>query len=217
VARLFDKDKKPKFKIIIEGANLFFSQDARSVLEDAGVILYKDASTNKGGVTSSSLEVLAALAFPEDLFEKHMAVKDLKNPPQFYTEYVNEIQARIEADADLEFECLWREGARTGIKRYLLTDKVSDKINTLAHILMQSELWKNTEIRERVLMEALPKKLSALLGYKNIVERVPSAYLQAIFGSYLSSRYVYKYGIDASEFAFFEFMTPYFRGGAPKL
>lgn len=31
-------------------------------MEDSGVILFKDASANKGGVTSSSLEVMAAMA-----------------------------------------------------------------------------------------------------------------------------------------------------------
>lgn len=57
VAQLFDENGKPKFKYIVEGANLFITEDARDVLENAGVILYKDASTNKGGVTSSSFEV----------------------------------------------------------------------------------------------------------------------------------------------------------------
>jgi len=41
-------------------------------LEDAGVILFKDASTNKGGVTSSSLEVLACLAMNDKDFSKYM-------------------------------------------------------------------------------------------------------------------------------------------------
>ncbi len=44
-------------RYVVEGANLFLTQDARLQLEKAGVILYKDASANKGGVTSSSLEV----------------------------------------------------------------------------------------------------------------------------------------------------------------
>ncbi len=41
----------------MEGANLFISEGARKKLADSGVILFKDASTNKGGVTSSSYEV----------------------------------------------------------------------------------------------------------------------------------------------------------------
>lgn len=60
---MFKKDGTPRFKYIVEGANLFCSDGARLIfnfrkkLEDAGIILFKDASTNKGGVTSSSYEV----------------------------------------------------------------------------------------------------------------------------------------------------------------
>ena len=43
---------------------------------DRGCVLYKDASTNKGGVTSSSMEVLAALSFSDAEFAKHMAADD---------------------------------------------------------------------------------------------------------------------------------------------
>ena len=63
--------------MIVEGANLFFTQEARLKLEAAGCVLYKDASANKGGVTSSSLEVLAALALNDDEFSQHMCGKSL--------------------------------------------------------------------------------------------------------------------------------------------
>lgn len=211
VNKLFDAKGLPRFKIIIEGANLFFTQDARMVLENAGVILYKDASANKGGVTSSSLEVLAALAFPSADFETHMGVKDLANMPEFYKNYVAEIQKRIEADADLEFECIWKEHERTKTPRYLITDAVSDKINNLNDYIQKSALWQSAELRNVVLMKAIPKRLTEKLGLKTIIDNVPDAYLQAVFGAYLASRYVYKHGLDAeaAEFAFFEFMQPY--------
>ena len=72
VDKMFDVNGKPRFKYIVEGANLFISEDARAVLEDGGIILFKDASTNKGGVTSSSLEVLAGLAMDDAEFSKNM-------------------------------------------------------------------------------------------------------------------------------------------------
>jgi len=77
----------------VEGANLFFTQEARLALERAGVPVLKDASANKGGVTSSSLEVLAALCFTNSEHEKHMCVKD-GNIPQFYKDYVIEVQKK---------------------------------------------------------------------------------------------------------------------------
>src|SRR5207245_372160 len=89
VHRMFNaKDGTPRFKFIVEGANLFLTPDARMVLEQGGVVLYKDASANKGGVTSSSLEVLAALALSPEEHKQHMQVKDLNNPPKFYRDYV---------------------------------------------------------------------------------------------------------------------------------
>jgi len=84
---------EPIFKYIVEGANLFFTQEARLALERAGVPVLKDASANKGGVTSSSLEVLAALCFTNSEHEKHMCVKD-GNIPQFYKDYVIEVQKK---------------------------------------------------------------------------------------------------------------------------
>lgn len=48
-------------------------------LEKAGVIVFKDASANKGGVTSSSLEVLAALVLTDAEFEAHMTVAETEH------------------------------------------------------------------------------------------------------------------------------------------
>jgi glutamate dehydrogenase len=68
---MYKKDGTPRFKYIVEGANLFISDGARFLkyfrqkIEDSGIILFKDASTNKGGVTSSSFEVQAALSMQD--------------------------------------------------------------------------------------------------------------------------------------------------------
>jgi glutamate dehydrogenase len=179
------------------------------VLEENGVLLYKDASTNKGGVTSSSLEVFAALALDDETFAKHMAVSDEHNIPPFYLRYVQEIHRRIETDADLEFECIWRENLRTGTHRYLLTDQVSDKINQLNDSIQNSSLWNNVELRRNVMLQAIPPALIELVGLDKIIERTPDNYLKAIFGAHLASRYVYKYGLDANEMLFFMFMQSY--------
>jgi glutamate dehydrogenase len=204
VHRMFKEDgKTPKFKIIVEGANLFLTNDARMVLEDAGVVLFKDASTNKGGVTSSSQEVLVALALDDAQFRRHMTVKDKANPPDFYKSYTEEIQKRIERDADLEFECLWKEQERTGTHRFLLTEQVSDKINDLNDTVVKSFLWDDAALRKVVLMEALPKTITNLVGYEQVNERVPENYLKAIFAAHIASRYIYQCGADAHQFAFF--------------
>jgi len=77
------------------------------VLEDAGVVLFKDASTNKGGVTSSSLEVLACLSLDDKTFAENMTGDDTNNMPSFYRRYVEEICERVEGNARAEFEFIW--------------------------------------------------------------------------------------------------------------
>jgi glutamate dehydrogenase len=201
---------EPIFKYIVEGANLFFTQEARIHLEKAGVIIFKDASANKGGVTSSSLEVLAALSFTEDEYAQHMCVKDNKTPA-FYEQYVQEVKERIAENARLEFECLWREHQKTGIPSAVLTDQLSDKINTLQAEICASSLWSDEKLCRCVLEEALPRCLQRLLGLDTIIKRVPQTYLLAILGAHLASRYIYNYGLKPNEFAFHMFMQKYTR------
>lgn len=210
VHQLLDKNGQPKFKVIVEGANLFVTQDARMRLEEAGIILYKDASANKGGVTSSSLEVLAALSLPDAVFAQNMTVVN-GEIPEFYKKYVAEIKERIANDAYLEFDCIWREHERTGTPRCMLTNALSTKINELNHYVNASNLWENKVLRQIILREALPKRLQELVGLETLVQNAPESYLRAIFCAYISSRYIYKYGVDANEFAFFEFMQPYLK------
>ena len=143
----------------MEGANLFLTQDARLKLEEAGAILYKDASANKGGVTSSSCEVLACLALSEGEHKQHMQVpgNDPSKIPAFYTQYVKAIHSVIENNARNEFEVIWREHEKTGTPRCVLTDLVSSKINTLNVKLTGSSLWDDAELRKKAVESACPK------------------------------------------------------------
>lgn len=201
------KDGKAIIPYIVEGANLFITQDAKLRLEAAGCILYKDASANKGGVTSSSLEVLASLSFDDKDFETHMCHDSRGNAPEFYKAYVKAVQEKIQENARLEFEAIWREHQETGAPRSLLSDKLSQAITTLDEELQHSELWDNEQIRRSVLADALPNLLIEKIGLDTIISRVPDPYLRAIFGSYLASRFVYEYGSSPSQFAFYDFMS----------
>ena len=52
MAALIDAEGKPHFKYIVEGANLFLTQQARLHLEKRKVVLFKDSSANKGQSTA---------------------------------------------------------------------------------------------------------------------------------------------------------------------
>ncbi|OQE13603.1 hypothetical protein PENFLA_c045G04149 [Penicillium flavigenum] len=201
------RDNKAIIPYMVEGANLFITQDAKLRLEKAGCILYKDASANKGGVTSSSLEVLASLSFNDDEFVEHMCIREDGSVPEFYKAYVREVQEVIQGNAALEFEAIWREHEQTGVLRSVLSDRLSLAITKLDEELQMTELWDNVALRRSVLGDALPRRLLDKIGLETILERVPENYLRAIFGSYLASRFVYEYGNQPSQFSFFDFMT----------
>lgn len=198
------KEGRSTIPYIVEGANLFITQDAKLRLEEAGCVVFKDASANKGGVTSSSLEVLASLSFDDAGFAQHMCHDARGNAPAFYRAYVREVQAKICENARLEFEAVWREHEATGAPRSALSDRLSVAITTLDEELQHSDLWRNERIRRVVLRDALPQLLLDKIGLDTIVERVPDAYLCAIFGSYLASRFVYEFGSEPSQFAFYD-------------
>jgi glutamate dehydrogenase len=200
-------NKKTTIPYLVEGANLFLTQDAKLRLEKAGCILYKDASANKGGVTSSSLEVLASLSFDESGFIDNMCHDANGGVPAFYKAYVKEVQATIKQNARLEFEAIWREHQLSGKPRSIISDELSVAITKLDEELQKTNLWENIKLRRAVLADALPKLLLEKIGLDLIIERVPDNYLRAIFGSYLASRFVYEFGGNPSQFAFFDFMS----------
>jgi glutamate dehydrogenase len=198
------KEGKSTIPYVVEGANLFITQDAKLRLEQAGCVVYKDASANKGGVTSSSLEVLASLSFDDEGFAKHMCHDANGNAPEFYKAYVKAVQEKIQENARLEFEAIWRENQQTGVPRSILSDKLSVAITTLDEQLQHSDLWENETVRRAVLADALPNLLIEKIGLDTIIQRVPDSYLRAIFGSYLASRFVYECGSSPSQFAFYD-------------
>ena len=196
---------EPRFKVIVEGANLFLTQQARLRLEEKGVILYKDASANKGGVTSSSLEVLASLALTDAEFDELMCVRD-GAITEFRRKYIAEIVEFVKDNADKEFEVIWKENEAKGIPRAVLTDLVSEKINQIKDAVASSGLFEDKVLLKRVIAKGVPPALVEKTGVDRILKRVPEAYLKALFASALAGQYIYKYGLDANEIHFYEFL-----------
>jgi len=203
-----DTKGNPRFKYIVEGANLFFTQDARIRLEEHGVIIYKDASANKGGVTSSSLEVFASLAMDDGEYASLMCVKNTKVPP-FRKKYVAEILEIIRENAQLEFDIIWLDHERTKLPRSVLTDRISEKINATTDAINASDLFRDEALFGNVIECCCPRILIDQIGLDKILQRVPQRYLEALFASSLASRYVYKHGLEANEIDFFEFLKDY--------
>jgi len=77
------------------------------------------------------LEVLASLSFDDAGFIKNMCVGEDGIAPEFYNQYVKQVQSIIRRNAALEFEAIWREHAETGEPRSILSDKLSVAITKL--------------------------------------------------------------------------------------
>jgi glutamate dehydrogenase len=204
--QLLDKDGTPRFRYIVEGANLFLTQEARLALENAGVIVFKDASTNKGGVTSSSLEVLASLALTDEEYASRLVVKDGK-VPAFREAYVRDVVKIIKENARLEFESLWNEHKLKGTPLSVLSDELSNKINKITDAISRSALGEDPELTAKVLEKHCPATLVDAIGIQEMLKRIPRNYTKAIVSSWLASHFIYTRGLDAGEVDFHEFVS----------
>ena len=222
VNKLVDSDGKPHFKYVVEGANLFFTQQARFWLEKKGVVLYKDSSTNKGGVTSSSLEVLAGLGLNDEEYIENMIFKDGK--PSAFCEftvgqviikltvdqsYVKDIQQKICENAAAEYSCIAKEWTRQkGTQtRTSLSDQLSSTLNDLQNELEVSDLYDNIASRRNVLSKAFPKTLVDKVGLDELTKRLPEQYQRAVWSAWVSSNYIYSCSMQASNVDFFHFFS----------
>jgi len=208
------------WKYVVEGANLFITEDARRSLEDAGVHLFKDSTSNKGGVTSSSLEVLASLAIaPKDHDRLMTGEGGGSNAPlpDFYLKYVDEIIQRIEENCRDEFNVIWAANTsakESPMRKIEASKRLSQEITTLQDHIAAADL--NDELLREVLKQALPEMLVEHCGLETLLERLPQAYVKATAAYWIASKYVYEHGVVGSNsFAFHAFMCR-FMAAAPE-
>lgn len=144
-----------------------------------------------GGVTSSSLEVLAGLALSTTEYVELMIFKDGK-PSEFYKSYVKDIQSKITENAAAEFQCIWKEHSRLqGSKpRTTISDELSSTLNNLQAELESSDLFEDAPSRKGVLKRAIPKTLVDKVGLEVLLERLPEPYQRALFSSWVASHFV---------------------------
>lgn len=144
-----------------------------------------------GGVTSSSLEVLAGLGLSNDDYLDLMVFKDGK-PSEFYKSYVRDIQQKITENAAAEFNCIWREHSRLqGAKsRTLISDELSSTLNNLQAELEASDLFNDLPSRRGVMGRAIPATLVGKVGLDALLKRLPEPYQRALFSSWVASHFV---------------------------
>lgn len=179
------EDGTPSSKLIVEGANLFVTAEARQKLfEDAGVLIVKDSSANKGGVITSSFEICAAmLASEEEFFENKEAI-------------VAEVLAKLRGFAELEAELLFKEAELYGESLPEVSQLISHAINSATDALSAALETLSPEDEDQLISlfySHLPKTL-ADLHFDKVRERVPQQYIKNAIASTLASKMVYKEG-----------------------
>lgn len=179
---------KPTSRAIIEGANLYLTPRARTKLEDLGVLIMKDSSANKGGVTCSSYEVFSGLALGDDRFKEHMDV------------IVVQVLEKVKLYARMEAKALLQMHQKTGEHLTVLSDKVSKRINEFKYQILDyldSQPWpeeRTDPIIERLMDYSIPLLRDQYAS--QVLENVPEHHKKAIVACYLAAKLVYEKGLD---------------------
>merc|ERR1711992_438990 len=184
---------KPSSPLIVEGANIFTTPEARQLLfEKAGVKIVKDSSANKCGVITSSFEICSSMLLGEEEF---LAIKD---------EVVEDVLKRLRELARLEAELMFREYQNYPGALQHFSERISKSINRaygairkkLAEMQTGDATYK--KLLPLFLEEHLPRKLAEVAGSR-VTDRIPLDYLHNAFGKILASKLLYREGIHFLE------------------
>ncbi len=184
----------PSSKLIVEGANLFLTPDARVALAKAGTLIMKDSSANKCGVMCSSFEIASSMLLNEEQFL------------QIKPEFVAQVLEKLREAARQEAVILLGEGRRhPSVPLPELSTQLSRAINSGADAInpaVDSWATSHREIFREVILQHMPRKLTETVG-ERIFDELPPAYLRWVVAKGVASRIVYREGID-----FFASMEP---------
>lgn len=190
-------------EFIVEGAGLFFDNDARRhIAANTGIHHLKDTTANKGGAFSSVMaEVLPGLLFG-DQYEAVI----LENS-KVRSALIREVLERIETHAAAETKMLiYRCKADPTIPLFAQSDKAGEEILALQEIF-RTRL--NTILKQKTLVWKLlsaytPKTLVKLLGKKRIMDILNAdamqEYRDAIITKKLASTAFYRFGLEWENF-----------------
>lgn len=181
-------DGKPASLFIIEGANLYLTDEARIALEQKGVVIIRDSSANKCGVICSSYEVLAGL-----LLDEHEFIECKER-------YVREVIEILEESARKEARMLISEHEQSGDFFTTLSEKISSRINNLTDEILTA--LSSIDSKDKIISEfdqVLKHYMPPILyeRYKErIGQRLALAHLKAIVSSRLAASLIYKFGTE---------------------
>jgi len=188
--RFFGPDGASTARAIVEGANSFLTPEARTRLQEKGIVVLRDASANKCGVISSSYEIIANLLLTEKEF---LARKEA---------YVADVLAILEKRAEDEANLIFRRRRASGgtLACTDISDAISVEINR--HYSGLFEFFKSHPALclappfRNALYAHLPRLLRESRTYRQRVKRLPEKYRYAMLACELAATMVYRGGFQ---------------------
>ncbi len=182
-------DGVPTCRAIVEGANIFFTAEAREHLQNAGILDIKDSSANKTGVICSSYEIVASLTLTAEEF---MQIKEV---------YVSQVIEILRKKADQEAKLLFHEYTLSGGRKTLveLSMAISKQINDVTDILLERLTERQDEVlADPMYQEMIYRHVPPVLVEKykeRVLKRLPPAHQIAILSAFIASYIVYREGL----------------------
>ena len=184
-----DEKGTPSCRAVVEGANIFFTDQARTNLQEAGILMIKDSSANKTGVICSSFEIIASLILDD---KEYMDIKE---------QYVKEVIEILRAKAATEAKLLFHEYQKQRHQSTLiqLSLDISKEINEvtdtlLNHLTAEQEVILSDQMFQDIVLLHCPPILRK--KYRDrILKKLPKAHQVAIISAYIASFIVYNEGL----------------------
>jgi len=192
-----------ELEFIVEGAGLFFNNDARRHIATNTCIRHlKETTANKGGVFSSVMaEVLPGFLLG-DQYEAAI-LEDSK----VYGDLVREILGLVETHAAAETKILIRRcKADPHIPLFAQSDKAGEEILALQEIFRTrlNTILKQKTLVWKILTAYIPNTLVKLIGKKRITEILNTdamqEYRDAVITKKLAATAFYRFGLEWKNF-----------------
>lgn len=180
----------PSSRLIVEGANLFLTPEARTKLSEAGALIVKDSSANKCGVICSSFEIIACMMLNEQEF---LSIK---------SQFVDQVLAKLRMLARREAELLLRVHQHRphiplpdlSIRLSRVMIRTSDAIEAYLDDLVDED----AVLVRRLVDDHLPPVLLEMAAQR-VWTSIPKAYLKWVMAKSLGARIVYREGFEYIE------------------
>lgn len=180
----------PSSPLIVEGANLFLTPDARRELSDVGVLIIKDSSANKCGVICSSYEIAASMLLNEEEF------LDIK--PVFVEQVLEKLRELARREAELLMRLHMHHPQVPLPEMSIRLSRVMTRTSDAIEAAMPELLETSGDLMRQLVLDHLPRVLINTAGTR-LWEHMPPAYLNWLMAKSLAARITYREGFEYLE------------------